>query len=305
MGPHLALAVMEGAGTPGAAMGLGLASAMSFAASNALQHRAAGRLPHTARTTYVVLGQLARQPLWVLGTLISALAVAMHALAFQFGSIAMVQPLMLLGVILAVPARSALERARPRWCEVRAVGITAIGLAVFMLAVTTRPSERSPRIVSAALFVALCFVVGLSALRASGSSKEASTQRRAMLLACGAGCMFGITAGCLKVLGGLLDGHGHRGWLVFAAGATVLLAGVLGTAMNQKAFQIAPLSFSLPVVNVVDLTVAVCFGWAVFGEAPGHSAGVLTLELPAILCIAVGLRLIADVTRTPARSASV
>ena len=50
-------------------------------------------------------------------------------------------------------------------------------------------------------------------------------------------------------------------------------AGLLGTAMNQRAYQIAPLSFSMPVVNVVDIVVAILFGVLVFGEAPAHSPG--------------------------------
>jgi glucose uptake protein GlcU len=41
--------------------------------------------------------------------------------------------------------------------------------------------------------------------------------------------------------------------------------------MNQRAYQIAPLSFSMPVVNVVDIVVAILFGVLVFGEAPAHS----------------------------------
>jgi hypothetical protein len=87
---------------------------------------------------------------------------------------------------------------------------------------------------------------------------------------------------------------------VFAAGTVVVLAGILGTAMNQKAYQLAPISMSLPVVNVVDLTVAIGFGWAVFGEVPGHGAMLLVLELAAVLCVAAGLRLIAGLSPQPA-----
>jgi hypothetical protein len=300
MAQHETFAMMMSPGAPRAALVLGLVSALSFAASNALQHRAAGRVPESARGSREVLKHLGRQPLWLLGTLISGLAVALHALAFHFGSIALVQPLMLLGVVLAVPARSALERTRPQWCEVRAVGVTAIGLAVFLAAVATQPSTRGPRPVPAAIVVGLCLVVALSALRASGSRRTTSASRRAVLLATGAGCMFGITAGCLKVLGGVVGGHGRGGWPLVAAGAVVVLAGILGTAMNQKAYQVAPLSFSLPLVNVVDLAVAIGFGWAVFGEVPGHGAMLLALELLAVLCVAFGLRLIAALTFRPA-----
>ena len=34
--------------------------------------------------------------------------------------------------------------------------------------------------------------------------------------------------------------------------AGLVIAGVLGTAVNQRAYQIAPIAFSMPLVNVVD-----------------------------------------------------
>ena len=81
-------------------------------------------------------------------------------------------------------------------------------------------------------------------------------------------------------------------------------AGLLGTALNQRAYQIAPIAFSMPLVNVVDIVVAVLFGAAVFGELPGHTVGHVVAQLAAVGCIAVGLSLIAalrsDVAPAPA-----
>jgi hypothetical protein len=70
-------------------------------------------------------------------------------------------------------------------------------------------------------------------------------------------------------------------------------AGVLGTAMNQRAYQIAPLSFSMPLVNVVDIMVALVFGALVFHEPPGHVPSVLLLQGCSLAGVAVGLVLIA------------
>jgi hypothetical protein len=252
-----------------------------------------------------VLRHLVRQPVWLVGTCISALAVVMHAFALRLGSIALVQPLMLVGVVLAVPARSALEGVLPRWSEVRAVSVTAAGLAVFLLAVSPRPSGRPPRVVTGAVFVTVCFAVGLVALRASRRGPGRSAGFRAGVLGAGAGVMFGVTAGLLKAVGGAFGGEGHD---VRRTGATVVLlvaAGVFGTAMNQKAYHIAPISFSLPLVNVVDLAVAVVFGALVFGEVPGHGVTPLVVEALALGCIGLGLRLISSLTPAAATSASV
>ena len=50
-------------------------------------------------------------------------------------------------------------------------------------------------------------------------------------------------------------------WLAVAAPLAALVAtGLLGTAMNQRAYQLATLSTSMPLVNVTDVVVAVTFG---------------------------------------------
>jgi hypothetical protein len=229
----------------------------------------------------------------------------MHALALQLGSIALVQPLMLVGVVLAVPVRSALERALPRWREVRAVGVTAIGLAVFLLAVSPRPSGQELRTAPAVLFVGACFATGVVALRAGQRGRRRDAGSRAAALAAGAGVMFGVTAGLLKTVGGLVGGEQHDPLRIAAAVAALVAAGVFGTAMNQKAYQIAPLSLSLPLVNVVDLGVAIAFGAVVFHEVPGHGATPLLVEVLALLCIAGGLRQISALTPGVPHSASV
>jgi hypothetical protein len=115
--------------------------------------------------------------------------------------------------------------------------------------------------------------------------------------------MFGATAGLLKYVGTAATSSGGRLSGLAALGMLVV-AGLLGTAMNQRAYQIAPIAFSMPLVNVVDIVVAVLFGVAVFGEVPGHTAGHLAAQVGAVGCIAVGLSLIAglrsDVAPVPA-----
>jgi hypothetical protein len=289
---HLVTGLVSGPGTTGAAVAMGLASAASFATSNALQHRAAGTVPPTVQRALAVLAHLARQRAWVVATCISFCALVLHALALRIGSIALVQPLMLVGVVLAVPVRSALERTAPRWGEIRAVGVTVLGLTVFILSANPESSGAPAGIRAAGAFVLGCFLIGVCALQASRSRCVGAPARQAALLGGGAGVMFGATAGLLKVVGTSVPTD--RSGVVTLVGVlgALLAAGLLGTAMNQRAYQIAPISYSMPLVNVVDIIVAVIFGAVVFGELPGHSATTLGLQLAALGCVCVGLRLI-------------
>jgi hypothetical protein len=210
------------------------------------------------------------------------------------GSIALVQPLMLVGVVLAVPVRAALEHKRPPWCEVRAVGVTVVGLAVFLLSASPRPSDQAPRTAVAAGFVVGCFTVALAALRASRRRGSGARRSQAALLGAGAGVMFGATAGLLKLVGTAATSTSGSLLPLLVGVAMLVASGLLGTAMNQRAYQVAPIAFSMPLVNVVDIMVAVLFGTVVFGELPGHTVGRLAVQLGALLCVSIGLLLIAS-----------
>ena len=292
MAVHEITALFIGPGTPGFALAAGLASAGAFATSNALQHRAAGTVPPSVHRALAVLGHLAHRPAWLVATCVSCCALALHAVALRSGSIALVQPLMLFGVVLGVPARAALERTLPRWCEVRAVCITVVGLAGFVVSANPRASGEPPRTAALVAFVLCCFAAGLGALRASRRCCSGASGPQAALLGAGAGVMFGATAGLLKVVSSTGASDGHRLPVLLGGAALLVPAGLLGTAMNQRAYQIAPISYSMPLVNVVDILVAVLFGVVVLGELPGHSAALLAVQAVALVVAGLGLRLI-------------
>jgi hypothetical protein len=239
--------------------------------------------------------------MWLAATCISGGAMLLHAIALRIGSIALVQPLMLGGVVLAVPVRSALEHKLPRWREVRAVGVTVVGLVVFVLSANPRPSGASPHIAVMIAFVVGCFAAGLCALRTSRRCCSHAPGRQAALLGAGAGVMFGVTAGLLKVVSTVAAAGQRELPQLVAVLALLVGAGLLGTAMNQRAYQIAPIAYSMPLVNVVDITMAVLFGAVVLGELPGHSLTALAVQVTALAVVSVGLRLISGLgTEGPA-----
>ena len=281
---------------------LGLMSAGAFAASNALQHRVAGTVPADVDRALRVLAFLARRPLWLAATTISLCAVLLHATALRHGSISLVQPLMLVGVVLAVPLRAALELQTPTWREVRAVLVTMTGLGALLWCAAPAPSDARPSPGAAVVLVLAGIGAAVCVLRAS---KRIAGRPRALAAALGAtaGVMFGLTAGLLKVVGSAVATG--RTTDVVPAAVGLVCAGVLGTAMNQRAYQLAPLSVSMPLVNVVDVVVAVFFGAVVLHELPGHRPDVLLVQAAALGCLAVGLRQIARLESLAPRTEAV
>ena len=123
------------------AVTLALLSAATFAISTSVQHQAAEKAPESARSVLALLGYLVRRPVWLVGQFLATCAFALHASALHAGPIAVVQPIVVSGIVWAVPARAAISRRMPSVTELRAVLVTAVGLAVCSW--QSRP--RSPR----------------------------------------------------------------------------------------------------------------------------------------------------------------
>jgi hypothetical protein len=60
--------------------------------------------------------------------------------------------------------------------------------------------------------------------------------------------------------------------------------------VNQRAYRVGALSASMPILNIVDVLVALAFGVVVFREIPAHSLTAVPVELAALACAALGLR---------------
>ena len=71
-------------------------------------------------------------------------------------------------------------------------------------------------------------------------------------------------------------------WLVAPAGLSAFF-------LSQRAFQATRLSVTAPVLNIVDVLVAVAFGSVVFGDRLFLSPGQLVAELVGVTMIGLGI----------------
>jgi hypothetical protein len=271
-----------------------LACAGTFAVSTSVQHHATTGAPPASEGLVRLLAFLVRRPLWLLGQFLATCAFALHALALHEGQLAVVQPIVVSGIVWAVPARAAMSRRWPSIEEVRAVSLTALGLAVFLVA--SNPSEGEPTDVGlvplalAAIFVSVAVLANLVA----GMIQD-HPRRRAFFLGVTAGVLFGMVAAFLKMSLQLFNEHGVGGVVTDWPPYALLAAGVGGVLTNQRAYQTAGLSASMPVLNIANVVTALTFGLLVFQEIPRHTPVLLLVEVVALGCIAVGLLLVVRV----------
>jgi hypothetical protein len=270
---------------------LALACAATFAVSTSVQHHAAEGAPKSASGLLKLLAYLVHRPLWLVGQLLATCAFVLHALALHAGALALVQPLVVSGIVWAVPARAAMSHRLPSFGEIRAVVLTAAGLALFLVASSPSHGVDAGRGWSSA-FLALGVVVVAVLASSVAEGFPHHPRQKAFFLGVTSGALFGLVAGLLKMsLQTYADGGIHlvlTTWPVWG----LVAAGAGGVLTNQRAYRVAALSASMPVLNIVNVLTALTFGLRVFHEIPRHSPPMILVELLALGAVAAGLWLL-------------
>lgn len=267
-----------------------VASAATFGLSTSLQHRVAGATNAVADSGAMLLARLVRRPSWVVGLALSVVAFCLHALAIAFGALALVQPVIVSGIVFSVLIRSGLDRRAPSRREVAWAAVTWAGLALFIATTSPGPARVMPDNGAAVVFA-------LAALVAAGAAAHiasvASTQeRRGLWLGIAAGVLFGLVAGLLKIVTALAVSAPVQVVLQWPAWV-MIAAGLWAMTMNQRAYQATRLSVSMPILNIVDVIVALGFGASVFGERLGSSPDALVAQVLGLCVMGLGVRQLA------------
>ncbi|HET6964699.1 MAG TPA: DMT family transporter [Acidimicrobiales bacterium] len=255
--------------TEAGVVGTALASALAAAASSILQHHTARRAPDG--TTHRLLGHLVTRPLWIAGLVASAVGLALHVVALDHGQLAVVQPLLISGVLFALPISAILEGRRPSGREWLLALVLVAGLAVFLLA--ARPSEGRVKLDADVLaWSTLSVAAGIAVITLVGMRWPHG--HRPALLGTAAGIGYGLVAALIKQATALYHTgfiHLLSDWPLYAL--IVVGAGAIG--LTQMAYRAGPLAKSMPALTVTDPAASVALGVLAFQERlSGHPAAV-------------------------------
>src|SRR3954447_21784618 len=110
-----------------------LASAACFAAGSALQHRVAGESSASEESGAGFVARLVCRPSWLIRLGLWGIAFGLHAVALSRGALALVQPVIVSGIVFAVLIRAGLDRQLPRRRTLVWLILTWAGLALFLL----------------------------------------------------------------------------------------------------------------------------------------------------------------------------
>lgn len=264
-----------------------LGAAALFGTANVAQMRAARRTATSTRRPGALLIPLLRDRLWLAGFGASVLGYLLQAVALYAAPVVLVQPLIVAELLFALPLAAALAGTRLGRREWAGAVLVAGGLAVFEL--MTRPSGQRTHL-PLSRWAAMTLGVALAVLLAVAVSRW-MTQRpmvRAGALAAGASACFGLMSVDTKVVGREFadDGVGAllhvQPWLLAAVAIT-------GLALTQNAFRIAPLSVSLPLIDVGEPVVASLLAVTAFQERLGSGNAVAAGVAGSLVLVVAGV----------------
>jgi drug/metabolite transporter (DMT)-like permease len=259
---------------------LAIGAGFTYALASVLQQRAASEEPPELSLRLGLLVALVKRPMWLLGTVVDGGAYFLEAASLALGSLIVVQPLLVTGLLWALPLATignAGKVTRREWIPAIAL---VVGLAVFVV-VGDPGGGRSQASGLAWVLTAVGLTVPIAI--AVIAARGAAPGRRALLLAFGAGCVYGMTAALTK---STLDVLEHDGWGVFAHWQPYVLVsvGVLGFLLNQSAFQAGHLAASLPAMAITDPVIGSVIGVTLFGESVG-ATGAVALSATAVAVV--------------------
>ena len=110
-----------------------LAAALSYALASVLQQWEAEKQPADKALRLSLAGRLAKRPRWVAGLGFDVGGYALQWWALTIGSLVLVQPLLVVGLLFALPMKARLSAYRFHGWDWAGALLTTAGLAVFLV----------------------------------------------------------------------------------------------------------------------------------------------------------------------------
>ncbi|MGH3602019.1 MAG: hypothetical protein ACRDQH_17370, partial [Pseudonocardiaceae bacterium] len=169
---------------------LSLMAAVCFGTASVLQHHGANQVRRRFPLHPGLLIDVARQRWWLVGVAAEVVGVSLHIVAVNLGALSVVQPLLTVGLVVALPLQALLGLTVPRRA-VLAAGLTVTGLAVFLM-IQPEVESRDPQSVLGWL-PGLVLVTIMAAIALSVALSRQG-RIRAVALGAAAGTVFALSA---------------------------------------------------------------------------------------------------------------
>ncbi|GHJ37024.1 DMT family transporter [Streptomyces sp. TS71-3] len=260
-----------------------LAAAGSNALGTVLQRRAVLAVPSSNTLRVGLLRDLSHTPIWFAGMLGVVASAALQAVALATGPLAVVQPVFVLELPLALVIGGLVfhvRRTRRSWT---AVGCIVLGLAVCLGSLAPSGGHEQvpglswpPVLIAAGTLGTVLTVIG---------TRLPVGPARAASLAAAAAIGNALAAALIKSSVAILAHDGITGFLLAWQTYGFAVVGGVALLILETAMQGGPLIASQPALTLGDAAVSVCLGVVLYGEHPHTGLRLIPAVLGAALLL--------------------
>jgi drug/metabolite transporter (DMT)-like permease len=266
---------------------LALAAAMVFSLSSVLEQRSTHQVPERGALHPRLILDLLKHRVFLAALAVNAFGSLLQILALHFGSLAVVQPLIVLSLLFAVViAAFTIRHHRPD--RVMFLGAAACAGGVSGFLAVARPTGGTNTVGPSAalpLGAALVAMVGVCLVAARWGPRRV----RPLWLALACGVDFGVNAFLLKIVPSMLSqGFSNPAWQWPLY--MLIVVTPTGFLLNQNAFQagtlIAPV---LAVITTTDPLVSITLGRMLLHENIASTPAALGSEAASLAVMTAGI----------------
>ncbi len=240
---------------------LALAAAALFGIGNALEHREVFENAGTDLDPKL-LNKMARRRRWLVGMACDVGAYGLHATALAIGSLVLVQPILPLNLLFAIPLAARWRHRRVERQEIVLALLLCASLALFLYRASPNEGASSA---SFARWLPALLVFGATVVGCVGVARHLHGAQRAVCLGLGSGLCYGVNSALTKTFARLVP-HGPVAVLTHWEPYALAIATFTGLWLAQSMFQGAKIDAGLPVNETVEPIVASVLGIALFHE---------------------------------------
>jgi drug/metabolite transporter (DMT)-like permease len=274
---------------------LALSSALCIATGDVLQQQAAHRITDTSVGHIALFASLLRNQRWWSGAVLLAASIALQAAALGQGSVLLVQALLMLSVLFALPINArathrTVTGAEWGWAGLLTAAVTAI--------VTVGHPQAGHASASLDTWAAVAVVLGplLVACVVTGRLKGGALA--ASLFAFVSGSLWGVFAVLTKGVVARLD---HGAWALITSPElyACVAAALGGIVWSQSAFRAGPLTASMPTLQMSQPVLGALLGIGILGETLNTGRTGMIALAAAVLAMTAAIVKLARVEAVP------
>lgn len=263
---------------------LAVLAAVAYGANWVLQQHEAAEAPTRLQLHPVrLIEHLIHRPLWLVGLVALAVGSAVQEAALAYGSLPVVESVLVLALVFALVLNSRLSRQPVSFLRWIGALLVCTGLVVFLLAGDPSPGRGAGA--DSHWFLVLIMLGGSSALLCFAAWRFPGSTR-AGLSASAAALMFGLSDALSKAV---FNGDADQVrllifWQLYAA----LGAAVLGVALSQIAYNAAPLAVALPFLAVGEPLAGLLAGVVALKVHVNTTPAAVALQAVAAIAVVLG-----------------